>query len=67
MNPDIIANYNITSIIDGTNETKVYGYASNGILIEVKKFANFMHMGPKTDADITLAAAPTTDAPAAIP
>ena len=68
MNADVFIAYTIIST-DYVNETKVYSYAANGTLIEVKKFSNFMHMGPKTDADIALAAAPTTPAapPAAIP
>ena len=49
------------------NHTELYSYSTKSRLMNVTEFSNFMHMGPKTDADIALAAAPTTAAPAVIP
>ena len=56
VSPDLVMIYNVNSY-RRLNETKMYGYTPTGRLIEVKDFSNFMHLGPKTDADIALAAA----------
>ena len=58
--------YNVNTRSD-LNHTELYSYSTKSTLMNVTEFSNFMHMGPKTDADIALAAASTTDAPAVIP
>ena len=56
VSPDLVMIYNVNSY-RRLNETKMYGYTPTRRLIEVKDFSNFMHVGPKTDADIATAAA----------
>ena len=52
--------YSVNSHSD-LNHTDIYSYSTVGKLVNVKNFGNFMHMGPKTEADIALAAAPDED------
>ena len=50
--------YKMASIPEDIYDTRAYGYGASGLFTEVKRFRNFMHMGPQTEADIALAATP---------
>ena len=45
--------YNVISHSD-LNHTELYGYSVFGDLMKVREFGKFMHLGPKTDADIAV-------------
>ena len=50
MTPDLAMLYTVNTRSD-LNHTELYAYSSVGKLINVTSFHNYMHVGPKTDAD----------------
>ena len=51
---DLVIVYSVNNRSD-LNHTDLYCHAMNGRLVNVNKFDNFMHMGPKTDEDTAVA------------